>query len=97
MFTEDLSAFFNTAEFGQLASAYNAHGQRVEFTVLYDGATSALLGGMVADTAPQIMCQTSTVAGMAWDSGITVAGTDYAVATIAHDGTGVTTLTLREA
>ena len=79
------------------ASAYDAHGQLQTFDVMFDGASQALLGGMVADTAPRVMCQTSAVTGMAWDSGVTVAGTDYAVATIAHVGTGVTTLTLREA
>ena len=51
----------------------------------------------MADAAPRAMCQTASVADVAWADGITIDGTAYTVANIAHDGTGVTTLTLREA
>lgn len=79
------------------ASAYNAHGQLQTFDVVFDAATEPQFAGLVSDAAPQVQCQTSDVTHVVWDSGITVAGTAYSVATIRHDGTGLTTLTLREA
>ena len=79
------------------ATAFNTHGEPLTFTVLFDAASASLMGGMVGDVAPQAQCKTSDVAGVQWQSGITVNATDYTVANISHDGAGVTTLTLREA
>ena len=78
------------------ASAYTAHGQIVEFDVIFDSAYSMHLGGLVGDTAPQAQCKTADVADLTWDSGITVAGIAYSVASARPDGMGLTTLTLRE-
>ena len=97
MFVEDLSVFINPAEFGTAASAYNAYGQQLEFSVIFDAASAAMFGGMVSDASPQALCKTTDVADAVWDSGITVGATAYTVANIAHDGAGMTTLTLREA
>ena len=79
------------------ASAYDAYGQALSFTVIFDAASEVLFGGMVSDVGPQVMCKTADVADAVWDSGITVGVTAYTVANIHHDGTGVTTLSLREA
>lgn len=97
MFTEDLAPYFSTDGFAVEASAYNAHGQLIEFGAIFDGATEPHLAGIVSDPSPRVVCQTASVTDVAWNSGITVAGVDYTVANIAHDGTGVTTLSLREA
>lgn len=97
MFAEDLTAFFNPAEFASTASAYNAHGQLFEFDVIFDAAYAPQLGGLVGDSAPQAMCKTADVASATWDSGLTVGGTAYIVTSAQPDGTGVTTLQLREA
>ena len=78
-------------------SALNAQGQLQAFEGLFDAASTPQFGGMVADLAPQVQCKTSDVAALAWAGGITVSGTAYTVANISHDGTGWTTLTLREA
>lgn len=96
MFAEDLAPFFSTAEFAVEASAFNANGELVEFGAIFDAATAPQLGGLMADVAPRVICQTASVTDVAWDSGLTVAGIAYSVANIAHDGTGVTTLSVRE-
>ena len=51
----------------------------------------------MGDRSPQAQCKTADVADLTWDSGITIAGTAYSVASARPDGTGITTLTLREA
>lgn len=79
------------------ASAYTAHGVLVEFDVIFDAAYGQQLGGIVGDTAPMAQCKTADVADLTWDSGITVDGTAYTVASARPDGTGVTLLQLREA
>ena len=97
MCAEDLAPFFSTADFAVEASAFNAHGVLLTFGAIFDAATAPQLGGLVADASPRAMCQTASVADVAWADGITIDGMAYTVANIAHDGTGVTTLTLREA
>ena len=97
MFVENLAPYFSTDGFAVTASATNALGQVVTFGAIFDGATEPHLAGIVSDPSPRVMCQTANVSNVAWASGITVDGAAYTVANIAHDGTGVTTLTLREA
>ena len=97
MFAEDLAPFFTTDDFAVTASATNALGVPVTFTVQMDRGAQQVLGGLVGDTGPVALCRSADVAAVAWASGITVDGTAYTVATIAPDGTGVTTLSLREA
>ena len=97
MFAEDLAPFFSTDGFAVTASARNALGQLVTFGAIFHGATEPHLAGIVSDPSPRVMCRSADVAAAAWASGITVDGTAYTVANIAHDGTGITTLTLREA
>jgi hypothetical protein len=97
MFAEDLSPFFSTADFAVEASAYNAHGVLLTFGVIFDAATDAQLAGLVADASPRAICQTASVPDVILADGITIAGKAYTVANIAHDGTGITTLSLREA
>lgn len=79
------------------ASAFNVNGVLVEFDVIFDAAYGLQLGGLVGDTSPQAQCKTADVADLTWDSGITVAGIAYSVASARPDGMGLTTLTLREA
>lgn len=97
MFAEDLAPFFTTDGFAVTASALNGQGQAVTFGAIFDGATEPHLAGIVSDPSPRVTCRSADVAAVAWASGITVDGTAYTVATIAPDGTGVTTLSLREA
>ena len=97
MFVEDLAPYFSTDGFAVTASATNALGQVVTFGAIFDGATEPHLAGIVSDPSPRVTCRSADVAAVAWASGITVDGTAYTVATIAPDGTGVTTLSLREA
>lgn len=79
------------------ASAYTAHGQIVEFDVIFDAAYGEHMGGLVGDVSPMAQCKTADVADLTWDSGITVDGTAYTVASARPDGTGITLLQLREA
>ena len=96
-----LEARLNQAVFGHIAnaaaSAYTANGVLVEFDVIFDAAYGLQLGGLVGDSSPQAQCKTSDVADLTWDSGITINGTAYSVASARPDGTGSTTLMLREA
>lgn len=78
-------------------SALDTLGQLQAFEGVFDAASIPQFGGMLSDLAPQVQCKTVDVAHLTWAGGITVAGTAYTVANIGHDGTGWTTLTLREA
>lgn len=86
------SVFSRLANAG--AAAFDAHGVPVAFDVIFDAPAAS--AGLVADVGPQAQCQTADVSGVEWGSGITINGTAYTVAAIAPDGTGVTTLQLRE-
>lgn len=77
------------------AEALDGNNLPIAFDVVFDAP--AAQAGFVADIGPQALCQTADVAAVAWGSGITIAGTDYTVSAIQPDGTGVTTLQLREA
>lgn len=96
MLAEDLSTFFNVADFAAPATAYDAHGIEHSFGVIFDAPVAAQFGGMVADETPSAICQSADVAGLTWDSGITIAGTAWMVTAATPDGTGVTRLSLRE-
>ena len=96
MLTDELTDFFSTDEFAVQASAFDEHGVLTEFPVIFDAAYGEHLGGLVGDTAPQAVCKTADVADLTWASGIKVDGVDYLVASARPDGTGLTTLHLRE-
>ena len=93
MFTENLGAYFNTDDFAVLATATGQSGQPVEFPVLLDDA--AATDGLLADTAPRVLCQSADVTPVDWGDGIEVNATRYTVTAVMPDGTGLTALTLR--
>lgn len=97
MIADELTPFFSTDEFAVTASAFDEHGVLAEFPVIFDAAYGEHLGGLVGDTSPQAVCKTADVASLSWSSGIKVNGVDYLVASARPDGTGTTTLHLREA
>ena len=97
MFAEDLAPFFTTDGFAVTASALNGQGQAVTFGAIFDGATEPHLAGIVSDPPPRAACRRAAAAAVSTASTPTVDGIAYTVANIAHDGTGVTALTLREA
>lgn len=77
------------------AAAFTPHGVQVEFDVIFDA--QSVVAGLVSDIGPQALCQSADVSGVVWADGITIGGTAYTVSAIQPDGTGVTTLQLREA
>ena len=79
------------------ASAYTEAGELVAFDVIFDAAYGEQLGGLVGDVSPLATCKTADVASLTWAGGITIGGTAYTVASARPDGTGITTLSLREA
>jgi len=57
----------------------------------------AVLDGEVIAAQPRFICRTSDVSSIAEDDTLTIDGTSYAVRNRLDDGTGVTTLELRNA
>lgn len=78
------------------ATAFNLHGVEQAFDVVFDTPTMSQFG-LVGDAVPVALCKTADVADLTWDSGITIADTQYTVSAASPDGTGVTRLELREA
>ena len=91
MFTEDLTAFFDTdTGFAQLATLA---GQPVP--VIFDNGYAPGLAGMIEGSGPQCQAKTADVSAVVQGSSITVNAVVYTVTGVQPDGTGVTTLQLR--
>lgn len=87
MFAEDLSPFFNAAEFGQAATLDGA-----AVTGIFDNAYTEAFG--MASRAPMFTLQSSQAASATQASVLVVGATTYRVTSVQPDGTGVTTLLL---
>lgn len=81
------------------AQAITRYSEVVAFPVIFDNASSqagiGLLG--MTGTQPVAMAKTANVVDVAVGCAITISGTDYKVAELQPDGTGMTTLTLERA
>jgi hypothetical protein len=92
MFSEDLAAFFDTAN-GFAQNATLAGGGVVP--VIFDRAYVGVLSGLVESTGPQATAKSADVAAVVQGSTLAIGGTTYTVTGVEPDGTGVTTLQLR--
>lgn len=93
MFAEDMSPFFNTAEF---ASDATLAGLPVRG--IFDSSYVAEGGGMgMSSTVPVFMLPTASIPANPVGLLLVVGGVTYAVAVPEPDGTGVTVLILERA
>ena len=90
-FTEDMTAFFSTAEF---ATAATVGG--VAVNGIFDNAY-AMAMGFVAGTSPALLVASASVPSAAVGDAVTLGAVSYTVAGVEPDGTGVTLLRLQEA
>lgn len=92
-FTEDFTDFLKTDEF---ATAVTVGGISVNAIFDNDYIPVDLGNGVqVESVGPAILCATADVSGVAQGAAVVVNGTNYTVAEVQPDGTGLTTLRLR--
>lgn len=96
-FVEDHTAFM--PDFGVQATATTRYGEVVQFSVIFDNASSqagiGLLG--MAGTQPQALARSADVADLSVGGSITINEVDYTISEQQPDGSGMTTLTLERA
>ena len=93
MFTEDLSPFFDTGDFG--TSATFTHGaSSAPVNVIFDASFDDPLG--IAGAFPRAICAAKDVIGVVHGDTLVVELTTYKVVGVKPDGTGVVILTLQE-
>lgn len=96
-FAEDLSVFFNPADFAEVATRTPAAGGSAEpVNVIFDAAYLTELSDMVAGTGPAVLFATPVVPGAAVKDIWLVRGITYTAAEVMPDGTGVTAVRLRQ-
>ena len=101
MFTEDLTAFFQTADFATTATwTPAAGGGPYTLNVIFDNANFDSAIGDAGATGLKPMCMAADTAlaqgaGMKRNDALLINGVTYKVANIEADGTGVTALMLR--
>jgi hypothetical protein len=91
MFTEDLSAFFDTTS--GFATMATLSGQPVP--VIFDADYAGALSGLVESTGPQCRAKSVDVSAVVQGSTIVINATTYTITGVQPDGTGITTLQLR--
>jgi hypothetical protein len=100
-FTEDLTAFFQTADFAYAATwTPVAGGGPYTVNVIFDNANFDSNIGSAGATGLQPMClaaddQLAQGSGIKRNDALVINGVTYKVANIDPDGSGVTNLTLR--
>lgn len=91
-FEEDLSPFFNTAEF---ADAATVGGVAVDG--IFDNGYQAALGGLMESTGPTFTAATADLSSAVDGTTVAIGGVHYKVMNNQPDGTGVTVLSLEKA
>lgn len=90
-FTEDLTVFFDTDDFGVVATIGAA-----SVNVIFDNAYLGIEGEtVVAATQPMVYARTSDVSSVVAGNTVIVNSVTYTVVGVHPDGTGVTQLILR--
>lgn len=93
-FVEDFSLFLSEAEFAVAAKATTRFGELVAFSVIFDDASDAALGGLIEATLPTALARSVDVVDLRHGSAIDVGDVAYVVTGTQPDGTGMTRLTL---
>jgi hypothetical protein len=96
-FTEDLSVFFNVADFAT-AAAYLVAGapddaEPATVNGVFDNAFEMVMGS-VEDSGPRFLCRQADVPGVTHGATLTIGTTMYQVVGVQPDGTGTVQLRL---
>ena len=95
----DLRAyFFNTDEFGQSATVTPSGGSATSINVIFDKPDETLTLGEAGITShrPRITCRESDISNVVFGDSVVVNSTNYTVAEILKDGTGIAEVYLEE-
>ena len=92
MFTEDLSVFFETEDFGVLASDVNG----ATFDCIFDNeaALKDVYSGQIINASPKILARTDDVNGYVQGDLLEISDTNYYIRANLPDGTGVSEVQL---
>lgn len=91
-FTEDLTPFFETADFAT-AATYNG---ATTVNGIFDREYIEPLGNIVEGTAPVFMCALADLPSVDHDDTLLIGATTYKVKGVEPDGTGVVLLRLEK-
>lgn len=91
-FTEDMSAYFRTADFGT-AAVYSGSGATINGVL--DAEYLEPMGRVQAST-PVFACATADVASATHGQTLTIGATVYKIVGVEPDGTGMTVLRLEK-
>ena len=89
MFTEDITAFFDTDDF-----AVDATLQGVAVKGIFDEGYVEPLGNVVEGAAPQFQCAAASVPSVAHGQSLVIGARTFKIVGIEPDGTGVVILRL---
>jgi hypothetical protein len=94
-FTENLSQFFETDDFGVEATINTSPSRTIN--VIFDTPTEGvqMYESSVEADAPVFECNTSDLAGVTVGNTATIGGSVYKIKKIRDDGTGVSRVTLK--
>ena len=92
------SIFFNTDEFGVQATVTPSGGDASTINVIFDKPDETLGLGEAGITShrPSITCKTSDISSLAHGDAVTVNSTNYTIAEILRDGTGIAQIFLED-
>lgn len=91
-FAEDLTPFFNTAEFAT-AATYNS---ATTVNGIFDREYGEALGNVVEGTTPVFLCALADLPSVDHDDTLLIDATTYKVKGVEPDGTGVVLLRLEK-
>lgn len=90
--------YFNTDEFGVSATVTPSSGVASTINVIFDKPDETLGLGEAGITShrPSITCRTADISSLAHGDSVTVNSTNYTVAEILRDGTGIAQIFLED-
>jgi hypothetical protein len=96
-FTEDMDPFFNGNDFALEAVITLNDNSTRKLNVIFDEATDRvdLYDQNIEANVPTVTCKTSDLTGVKTRKQLTVSGKTFSIERIAHDGTGVSTIYLK--
>tara|TARA_R100000388_G_C7216576_1_gene146476 strand:- start:610 stop:918 length:309 start_codon:yes stop_codon:yes gene_type:complete len=93
------SIYFNTDEFGVSATVTPSGGSASTINVIFDKPDETLGLGEAGITShrPRITCRSADISSLAHGDSVVVNSTNYTIAEILKDGTGITEIFLETA
>ncbi len=88
-FLEDLTPFFSTAEFADLATIGG-----VEVRVIFERPFADPFGAVVDSSQPQCLAPSASVLHAHQGTAVVIAGSRYTVERVEPDGTGISRISL---